>query len=329
MQNNEDGKQKQIRQKISEIYSDQTIPLGDKQRMIMEVMRGNLNVYPLVVDNGLIDPITIVKINAEIIKESIEINQQKEEKVIESDCIHYQRGCLIQCPTEKCKTFTKCRLCHDSIISDHKLDRFSIETVMCMNCNCVQRTSQKCTNCDFIFGKYYCDNCHLFENNSEKDIYHCKDCGICRIGKTENYIHCLVCSHCIHVDSYQSHKCFTNTWNDCPICMDGLKDSTRPLILLPCGHGTHHDCVNELLQNDYRCPLCKKSIGDMSHVWNKIRTDMDNLRGNSNVQIDFVTSGGDIIKKTCICNDCGEQYESQKNMFNMYSCPKCLSFNSS
>jgi RING finger/CHY zinc finger protein 1 len=220
-------------------------------------------------------------------------------------------------------------LCHDATITEHSLDRFSVDTVKCIKCQTVQPPNGKCIqeNCKNIFGEYYCDICHLFENNKDKEIYHCIDCGICRVGKKENYRHCIKCNHCIHMDSAENHKCFAGTWNDCPICIDTLKDSTRPLFLLPCGHGTHTECMNKYLLSDYRCPICKKSIGNMDHVWERIKNSLEGLRGNVNIQL--LSTDGQVLTKNCICNDCGENYEIEKNVFNMYSCPKCFSFNSS
>lgn len=312
-QNNEES-QRELRKKIAEIHKNQSISPAEKQRLTMNL----LNSFNSNVSNPT---------QTETKASTISPSDNSGDNVIDGECSHYQRGCLLQCTT--CKKFAKCRLCHDAVITDHHLDRFAVNTIKCKKCQTLQAPSRICIieECKNIFGEYYCDICHLFENNTEKEIYHCVECGICRIGKKENYRHCIKCNHCIHIDSTETHKCFAGTWNDCPICIDTLKDSTKPLFLLPCGHGTHTDCLRDYLQSDYRCPICKKSIGNMEHVWERIKKSLDDLRGNVDIQL--VSTDGVTLKKECICNDCGENYETEKNVFNMYSCPKCHSFNSS
>ena len=303
----------EIRKQIIAIHANTSMTPSEKQTSIMNLMRKS--------QKDKQENINIEQTS------NIELTSNNEHEIIASECTHYERLCLVECPDIKCRKFVKCRLCHDSQISDHKLDRFSISNVMCMNCNEIQSVSNKCIKCETLFGKYYCNICHLFENNEGKDIFHCQDCGICRMGKAENFTHCPNCNLCINNELYNNHKCFLNTWNDCPVCMDELKNSVKQLFLLKCGHGIHVECLRVLLSNDYRCPLCKKSIGDMSHAWDRMSQDLKEMRGNA--QIDLITSTGENMKKNCICNDCGKSFEVNRNVFNMYSCPDCKSFNSS
>ena len=309
----QEDKQKQLRIEIKSIHADTSLSQFDKQRKIHTLMNNyNLN-----------------KINC-------------SKSVIKEDCKHYQRGCQIECPDNNCKgELFNCRLCHDKVITDHSLDRFKINTVKCNECETIQPIQQSCKNleCNTIFGNYYCDVCHLFENNTEKEIYHCVDCGICRVGNKDKYQHCTKCNHCINIETYETHKCFDSTWGECPICMDSLKDSTLSLYLLECGHGAHLECIKTLLQSDYRCPLCKKSIGDMSNTWDRMRNNIDNLRGNvisviGNNQpqlngINILNRDGSVKNRENICNDCGNNFITPQNVFNMYPCDKCSSFNTS
>jgi RING finger and CHY zinc finger domain-containing protein 1 len=280
------------------------------------------------ISNTMISNTTISNTTISNTTEPSEIDMEINKKnVIESECSHYERLCLVECPFPSCRKYVKCRLCHDSIITDHQLDRFSICKVMCITCGEIQKVSNECKKCHVVFAKYYCDVCHLFENNPQKEIFHCKQCGICRIGNSESYVHCSKCNLCINKEVYNNHKCFVNTWNDCSVCMEELKISVKQLFLLSCGHGIHVECLKTLLTSDYRCPLCKKSIGDMSHAWERMTSDLNQMRGN--IQIDLITCAGEAIKKTCICNDCEKMFEVNRNVFNMYSCPECKSFNSS
>lgn len=308
--------EKQIRKKIIAVHADISLSPIEKQKKVLELMK---QLHTDITKN-------------EIGENNISTNNTTtkpidESEVIDSECVHYQRLCLVECPFLTCKKFTKCRICHDSMVTDHQFDRFSVRNVMCINCREIQDVGYECKKCNTVFAKYYCDVCHLFENSTEKEIFHCKDCGICRVGKVDAYLHCVNCNLCINKELYNNHKCFANTWNDCPVCMEELKKSIKQLFLLPCGHGMHVECLKTLLSNDYRCPLCKKSIGDMSTAWDKMTNDLNQMRGN--IQIDLITSAGEPIKKTCMCNDCGKMFEVNRNVFNMYSCPDCKSFNSS
>ena len=301
MNNCENDRQKKLRTEISNINANTALSSAEKEKEISQLMKAFNKIEPTITNN---------------------ITSNKIEK-----CPHYQRECQIQCPT--CEEFFNCRICHDNYVEDHALNRFTVDTVKCNICKAIQpiNLDAKCSKCECIFAKYYCNTCHLFEDDQDKEIYHCNKCGICRVGIQENYHHCHNCNICIHIDSYETHKCFKNTWDDCPICMETLKDSIIPLFLLPCGHGTHLECIKTLMTTDYRCPLCKKCVGDMSHVWEKMRVDLDNVRANvSGIEI---MNDGIAKQRVCICNDCENTFESAQNVFNMYSCPSCYSFNCS
>ena len=94
------------------------------------------------------------------------------------NCKHYKRECLIY--SLCCQKWYPCRLCHDEN-ENHTLDRFKISKIKCKDCNTIQKSSNKCINCNKKFAEYYCDICHLWD--CSKEIYHCNDCGFCRIGK--------------------------------------------------------------------------------------------------------------------------------------------------
>ncbi len=43
-----------------------------------------------------------------------------------------------------------------------------------------------CIKCDAVFGNYFCEICHMYDN-TEKGQFHCEHCGICRL------VHFLIC----------------------------------------------------------------------------------------------------------------------------------------
>ena len=186
-------------------------------------------------------------------------------------CPHYPRQAKIRAPC--CGRFYTCRLCHDAA-QEHKIDRYAIKEMMCMHCFEVQPCAQFCRKegCGKKLAKYYCDICHLF-SDADKSIFHCKDCGLCRVGKGLgiDYKHCTKCGSCINLSIFDDHVCLENALHsNCPICAEHMFTSVKPVCILKCGHYMHLQCLDEYTQRDYRCPICKKSLGDMSNRWRQI-----------------------------------------------------------
>ena len=187
-------------------------------------------------------------------------------------CKHYLRRCLIY--AECCKKYVNCRLCHDEeqeelmmnlsskIEDDHKLDRYITSKIKCTKCETEQTVKQNCEKCNICFGFYFCNICNLFDD-IDKDYYHCNKCKICRVGRGLKYIHCDKCNMC-YVEDFK-HKCIEIS--DCPICYDDLHGSTTPIVKLKCGHTMHGQCITELIKSTYKCPVCKKSMADMSEQY--------------------------------------------------------------
>ncbi|XP_074592395.1 putative E3 ubiquitin-protein ligase RZFP34 [Curcuma longa] len=56
--------------------------------------------------------------------------------------------------------------------------------------------------------------------------------------------------------------------HDCPVCFEYLFESRNDVSVLMCGHTIHVQCLKEMHQHlQYACPLCSKSVCDMSKVW--------------------------------------------------------------
>jgi len=115
------------------------------------------------------------------------------------------------------------------------------------------------------------------------------------------------------------HKCFENTFQaDCVICGDGLFNNVMASSLMKCGHAMHMECLKEYIQHDYKCPICKKSIHDMTNVWDRIRSQ---LQDNPTPVAAH--------KVPVLCHDCGHHFETPKSFYGLYECPECKGFNSS
>jgi RING finger and CHY zinc finger domain-containing protein 1 len=227
-------------------------------------------------------------------------------------CKHYDRSCLIH--SLCCNKWYSCRLCHDEN-ENHIIDRFKISKIQCIKCLTEQKPSNKCINCNNKFSEYYCDICHLWESN--KDIFHCKNCGFCRNGKKEKMYHCKKCNICIPNELKLNHTCIENSpHNNCPICLDYMFTSTKELIMLNCGHWIHKECINEYGKNDYRCPICKKSMWDMDTCWKKMAECMNEIE---------IPNELENLKSRIICNDCN--FKSIVNYSVIHQCSQCNSWN--
>jgi len=44
---------------------------------------------------------------------------------------------------------------------------------------------------------------------------------------------------------------------NCPICLEGQDvEGNKQIVLLPCGHAFHRDCIDESFRHSTECPLC-------------------------------------------------------------------------
>lgn len=82
----------------------------------------------------------------------------------------------------------------------------------------------------------------------------------------------------------------------------------------------HRSCFETLIQADYRCPTCKKSVLEMGHAWQQMEEALE-------AQLEVVK--GEIPEEVlnrqekCLCNDCEIKFDTTFNPFCMYKCPQC------
>lgn len=249
-------------------------------------------------------------------------------------CEHYERS--IQIYASCCNKWFSCHVCHNSE-SNHEIDRKQIHNIKCLTCNMEQKSSEYCINdiCKLnedINPKssgqipkkklchYVCTLCGLYSNDISKDIYHCDGCGICRVGPKENYYHCLLCKLCYPLAAKDIHKCTINRLDQkCAICQNGLFDIRDNIIPFDkCQHAMCAICYKEYIKTNYRCPICRKSICDMSLRWIMIDNDLD----NQILPLPYSEMTRDII-----CADCDKKSSSVPFDFQYHKCNHCGSYN--
>ncbi|KAJ1699443.1 hypothetical protein LUZ63_007955 [Rhynchospora breviuscula] len=241
-------------------------------------------------------------------------------------CKHYRRRCKIRAPC--CDEVFYCRHCHNESMRDHhEINRREVETVICLICDAEQPVSQVCSHCGVRMGEYFCAICKFFDDDISKEHYHCDDCGICRIGGKESYFHCKKCGSCYSIGLRDKHSCVENSMrNYCPICYEYLFDSLQETAVLKCGHTMHSSCLLEMLSHDkFCCPICSKSVIDVSKFWKKLDKEVE-----ATIMPEYYQckdSSEDYQYKVWIlCHDCNDTTEVFFHVIGQ-KCSHCNSYN--
>lgn len=230
-------------------------------------------------------------------------------------CAHYRTNCKIR--AECCGNWYSCRFCHDES-EDHAIDRHAVKFMLCMQCQVPQNSAKSCRSCLTVMANYYCDICKLWDDDPEKEIYHCQRCKICRRGKSEDFVHCDRCCGCISSEHYPQHKCLEGSLqSNCPICGENLFTSTSMAMFMPCGHSIHYTCHQEHTRSSYQCPICLKSLNNMSLFFTRI----DELMASQQMPEEYRKMSSQIL-----CNDC-EKKSVAKFHFIYHRCAHCASYN--
>mmetsp|Transcript_16801 Transcript_16801/g.53199 ORF Transcript_16801/g.53199 Transcript_16801/m.53199 type:complete len:238 (-) Transcript_16801:181-894(-) len=231
-------------------------------------------------------------------------------------CEHYQRKALLvaQC----CGRATTCRFCHDRE-ADHNMDRFQCKEMVCMKCGLWQAVGKNCSGCGEEMARYFCSICKLFDDTPGRDIYHCPFCNLCRRGKGLgiDFFHCMTCNACMSMD-LKDHRCLEKGLeSNCPICREDMFTSPTPVRALACGHLMHSHCFQSYTKSHYTCPMCTKSLGDMTVYFGML----DALLSAEELPEECATR-----KQRIMCNDCGRKGDA-KFHFVYHKCGSCGSYN--
>lgn len=279
MEKSDDEEVNELQQRIKEIMSDSSIPSSDKMKRVQEL-------YKMPVDSS---PVT-------------------------EQCTQYKRNCSLYCT--ECEKYYCCRICHDDK-ENHIMDRTSVMKIKCRHCHVSQGISNECTNCGIAFGEYFCAKCRMWCSD-DSPTFHCDDCGMCRKGLAEEFEHCDRCNTCMR----KGHECnaefVCDTTAECPVCLEGLFNTRKPWCKIRCGHAIHTECLKVLWNsNIYACPMCKKSITDMTEYWIIRRQEIMMTPMPEEYRNTFV----DIT-----CNDCTKSTSVQFHVLGL-ECKECGSFN--
>ena len=244
-------------------------------------------------------------------------------------CEHYRRRCSLVAPCCGEEAFV-CRHCHNELKCEreqdeekkHQLIRRDVREVVCLLCNTRQPVARECNTCAVEFGAYYCDKCQFYDDDVSRRQFHCDKCGICRVGGAENFFHCDRCGCCYSTSLRADHKCVEQSMHrSCPICLDYLFDSIKPIsVLVRCGHAMHEACLQQLHDNGMlRCPLCNESTVDQSVTWGQFDAEV------ANNPLPPALQG---LRSRILCRECRKE-QTVPYHFLALKCgdPSCASYN--
>lgn len=220
--------------KIREIQKDITLSQQEKSKKIQEIMMNNTNV--------------------------------KQQSNLSTHCHHYEKNCS-HFEFECCSVIDPCRRCH---LERNTCQHCKVKTIVCLSCKMKQTPSSHCVQCNEPFSTTYCNLCQLW---TTRQIYHCEECGICRIGTREETFHCHNCKMCFSNEN-KEHECLNTSFEEgtCVVCNESVFNNQSSSFFLKCSHFIHSPCFEKYVEfGNYNCPLCKKSISDMTEHWNRIR----------------------------------------------------------
>jgi len=207
-----------------------------------------------------------------------------------------------------------CKICHD-LTETHELNGLFTK-IKCKQCGNQQSYDfygkNKCKNCELNLNcRYSCLKCHIVTN--KKNYTHCSKCNKCYNYKSNNIIH--INNMCFIKDDLKNNGKI-NLKEDCSICFSKFENKLDVLKQLKCGHVLHNCCYEELIKTSYKCPICCKTILNMSEEFNILKKEINN------------TELSDLYREklSIYCNDCEKKSDTYFH-YKGNMCMYCNSFN--
>ncbi|RYY83273.1 hypothetical protein EON63_11605 [archaeon] len=201
-----------------------------------------------------------------------EINQRRSGDNLSLSCEHYRKSCA-RFQFSCCGVIDPCHRCHLAR-NTCNVRPPQVSSITCTTCQTSQEPSAACKQCGTRFANSYCATCKIW---TDKEIAHCNDCGFCRVGRADSIFHCHTCDACFNIEVGKVHRCARAGLKDsvCVLCMESVHTSQTPSSILVCGHVLHTTCIKtSLQQGQFRCPVCRKCMVDMSSYWQQIKASI-------------------------------------------------------
>jgi len=295
---------------IQEINASKYIPEDEKRFYIQNVMVG---------------PWSSATATMKEVEEAEHMYQDMEPTYNDSTasvlgCEHYVRACKQKCPT--CSRMFTCHKCHDKQVQSHTMDRYQVDTLLCMRCGEEQVVGARCISPECAgqpdFSPNHCLRCRVY---THRPVFHCNDCDVCRVGRAEDFEHCARCSTCIQKDTFAVHRCVEGSHEaNCPICHETMrgKQCAGSVVVTVCGHPMHEECLNAYVgHGSFKCPVCMHVLGDMSAQFNQL----SNLIASQPMPQEYAAATA-LVRCVCCRREARVPFH-----FVGHQCPGCRSFN--
>ncbi|KAK6930115.1 Zinc finger, RING-type [Dillenia turbinata] len=224
-------------------------------------------------------------------------------------CQHYRRRCKIRAPC--CNEIFSCRHCHNEFTSTlknpfdrHELVRRDVKRVICSVCDTEQSLRSVLTVAS-TWGNIFVKFASFMMTILIKGSFTVMTVGYA--------------GSCYSVGLQDNHLCVENSMrHHCPICYEYLFDSLKDTTVMKCGHTMHRECYNEMIKHDkYCCPICSKSVVDMSRTWKRI---------DEEIEATLMPEDYRNKKVWILCNDCNDTTEVFFHIIGQ-KCSHCNSYN--
>jgi E3 ubiquitin-protein ligase MYCBP2 len=258
----------------------------------------------------------------EFIKGKIDFNlrDSKNEKLTEKYCVDYaeNRFRCRKCDKESCY---KCKYAPYHIGKTCDENKLYLNSKKCRYCNCnISAEKEVCHKEECI---------ELFKTSCLK-VLHCGHRCFGHLNETK-------CPPCLEKKCPGYINLFDQSSNDfCPICWsEKLEDS--PLVLLKCGHYSHHKCLENIMKswrgpkikfNHIKCTACKNFLVSTNNpdLQEKINTEMEVYKLISSMSMERLKS--DKLDKDKRLTDpnsdwFGKELEFALTKINYYNCYLC------
>eukprot|EP00737_Agarophyton_chilense_P001084 gb/GEZJ01001205.1/.p1 GENE.gb/GEZJ01001205.1/~~gb/GEZJ01001205.1/.p1 ORF type:complete len:937 (-),score=148.17 gb/GEZJ01001205.1/:432-3242(-) len=304
-----------IERTIRSIARDSSLPVQERTRMMQRVIMALYYEQSSAAEGGQTNKV----------KDDLGKTFFKDKHGIDRlGCKHYRRNCKLRAAC--CQKLYNCRLCHDAKEQTHVMDRAATKEILCMLCSTLQPVAAICKNkkCGKRFARYFCEICKFFDDRENTRVYHCHSCNVCRVGRGLgiDYFHCMKCNQCMHVKYRdKGHTCVQKSMeSDCPVCSQYMFTSTSPVKYLRCGHLMHTSCYERFRANSIACPVCSRSLEEMTDVYEKLDQQLEAT--GANIMPDHYRSA----KCDLYCKDCFMKSNTAYH-FLYNKCPLCQSYN--
>ena len=89
-------------------------------------------------------------------------------------------------------------------------------------------------------------------------------------------------------------------------------------MVMNCGHLIHSECYQKYTQSNFNCPICKKSLGDLSSYWDYLRGVKETI---------LIPDEYKDTKIKISCFDCEKESNTEFYPDNLLECKECGGFN--